>query len=1257
MLRLILYGWRSWRHAKPVAGLAILALATGIGSATAVFTVVNSVLLNPLPYLHSDRWVALFGGSTLEPQPDWYTGLSIADLTDYQQRTRSFDAFGWYSVGGRFNLSSRGVAERVEGTEVTASLLNAVGVRAIAGRLFRDADGSQVALLSSRLWQRLRPDIDIGKSIALDGRSYAVVGVLPSGFRLPIVTVGKQNSHNDVWVPVQTPAGDRNYGFYAAYARLKPGVTVQEARADAERVAGEIRTEYGRENSYTAKVFGLEDFVVRDIRPYLVLLMAAAGLLLLITCANVGGLLVARSVHRAHEIAVRTALGARKSQLALQFIVEGCFLSMVAAGLGVLASIGLTRLILSLAADYIPRSDEVSIHGAVLLFAAGLALLTALLPALVPLRQAIHTQPTEVLSSGVRATGDFRRRRLSRSLVVAEITLAFLLLSASGLLLSEFESLRHIWPGFNPRNLLTFQIEAPQDQFRSSGDLLAYHSKLLAALNSLPGVKGAAITDHLPIDCCMTHNIYPEGEPYNPGLSRDISVSIVSPGYFSTLQVPLQKGRLLDEHDTSEKLISVVIDEAAAERYWRGRDPVGSFGRLNSPQGSRFQVVGVVGNIKVEGNEGLEEAKSPEIYVLDALDPVRQMNVLVRSDLPSASLLPAIRRSTESAGPTLPMYDVGTMNELVDDSAALQRFASVVVTFFALAALMLACLGIYSMTSFSLRERAVEFGTRMALGASPGDLLRLILGDSCRMAAMGILVGIPAAVGTTRLVMHFLHLHHIGALPYASSLLVVGGLATAASVGPAWRATLISPLVAIRQESETFWTSGRRGLAQIRHAIKTGGKSPPRPTNPTKLQTDFIEATRRADSFPQALGVVLSELRTAVQSQSVMLFEKLSPSEACFQCRAASPEIAIRHALPAAGYLLGRLKFHSLLTFRTDELDTVLRWASEHQPRYVPEVEYLKQMGIGAAVPLRVKDEITGLLLFGPPFERQQYSSADRDLIEASSQQLSLLIENARLTDRVVEQEKMRRDVTLAAEVQKKLLAQSSIENGASSAAAFYLPARVVGGDCYDFLDLGDDGVGIALADVAGKGVAAALIMAALQVSLRIITSDGRMSPAQVTGKLNRLLQRSIASSSYATFFYAQIPPGSHKLRYVNAGHNPPRLLRVSTAGRPGGPPYQCVEQLKAGGTVVGLFPDAIYDEGDISLSSGDVVFVFTDGVTEAFNPTEEEFGEERLDTLLSQVAHLPVNEIVSSVSEKLREWISDAPRHDDLTFVVIKFR
>lgn len=1226
--------------------MAILALAVGIGCATAVFTVVNSVLLNPLPYRDSNRWVALFGGSTLEPTR--YSALTLTELKDYQQRTHSFDVFGWYKITDDFNLNSSGVAEHIEGSEVTASLLNGVDVRPLAGRLFRDGDGPQVALISSRLWRRLGSDRSIaGKAIALNGRSYIVVGVMPGWFQLPIVNVGNENLHSDVWIPIDPSeeSARENSGMYAAYARLKPGVTVAAAWADAKSVAAEIAKEEGRPATYTATLFGLQDFVVKDVRPYLFLLMGAAGVLLLITCANVGGLLVARCVHRAQEIAVRVALGAQKRQLILQFLTEGLFISLFAAALGVVASIGLTRLFLALASEYIPRSGEVSISPTVLLFAIGLVFLTAFLPALAPLRQATRTQPTEVLTSGVRASAGFRSRRISKLLVIAEIAFAFLLLSSGGLLVAEFNALQHAWPGFDARNLLTFQIDAPESQLSTSQELLRYHRAVLAGLRSLPGVKSAAVSNQLPLNCCLTTNIYPEGDNSKEG--HEVSFVIVSPSYFETLGVSLKKGRLLNEHDDGGEVAGIVINAATANSYWRGRDPVGAFGRVSSASGSRFQVVGVVGNVS---NDGLGKETRPEVYLLDALAPVRQMKFIVRSDLPPSTVLPAIRRSIEGIGPNLPVYAVSTMGQVAEDSTSLERFASVVVMFFALSALALACLGIYSMTAFSLGERRVEFGTRMALGAAPRDLMRLILGDSARMAAYGLLAGIPAAAGSTWIIVHFMQLHQLGVLPYAGSALVVGCLATVACLPPAWRATFLSPMVAIRQESEDFWTAGRRGIEQIARVVKPGRNS--QAASPNVL-AGLIEATRRANSTSQVLAGVLHELRTQFGCEWAMIFERVRAPEACFACLAADPEDLVCKTIAASGYLLGRLKFHTQLSFNEDEFDTVLRWAADHQREYIPEVEYLKQIGVRAALPLWAKDEITGLLLFGSRAEGKQYSSAEKDLMKITGQQLALMIENARLTDRLVEQEKVRRDVALAAEVQKRLLPQNSMKNENSSAAACFQPARVVSGDCYDFLNLGDQGIGFAVADVSGKGIAAALVTAAVQSSIRIIASGQTVTPVEMASKLNSFLYRNTGSSTYATFFYGNIR--GKQLRYVNAGHNPPWLLRPSNSDGHAAQSYVCAEQLKAGGTVIGMFPETEYEEGIVLLEPGDLVFAFTDGVTEALNTDEQEFGEERLHELACRLGNLPVEEIVARVTEEVRQWIGNAPQHDDLTLVVVK--
>jgi predicted permease len=1246
MFSLLIHSWRSWSRAKSIAGLAIFALAIGIGCATAVFTVVNSVMLNPLPYRDSSRWVALFGGSTLEPTR--YSALTLTELKDYQQRTHSFDVFGWYKISSDFNLNSSGVAEHIGGAEVTPSLLEGVGVHPLAGRLFRDSDGPQVALISSRLWRRLGSDGNIeGKPITLDGRSYTIAGVLPGWFQLPIVSVGNENLHNDVWIPIDPndASARQNGGIYAAYARMKPGITLSTARADAKSIANEIAKESRRPATYTATLFGLQDFVVKEVRPYLFLLMGAAGVLLLITCANVGGLLVARSVHRTQEIAVRVALGAQKRQLVLQFLAEGLFISLLAAALGVLASIGLTRLILGLAAEYIPRSQEVSISPTVFLFAVGLVFLTALLPALAPLRQAARTQPTEVLTSGVRASAGLRSRRISNFLVIAEIAFAFLLLSAGGLLVAELYALQHTWPGFDASHLLTFQIDAPEGQFASSNDLLRYQRALLTALQSLPGVKSATLSNGLPLSCCMTTNIFPEGDSSNDG--HEVSFVIASPSYFETLGISVKKGRVLNEHDDSGEVAGIAINAAAADAYWRGRDPVGAFGRFSSPSGDRFQVAGVVGNVS---NDGRGNPTRPEIYLLNAVAPVRQMKLIVRSELPLSSLFPVLRRSIETIGPNLPVYAASTMTQLADDSTSLERFASVVVMFFAVSALALACLGIYSMTAFSLGERRVEFGTRMALGATPRDLMRLIVGNSARLAMYGVLAGIPAVAGATWIIAHFMQLHHVGALPYASSALVVSCLATAACLPPAWRATFLSPMVAIRQESEDFWTAGRRSIQVIADVIKPGRDTEPASPN---VFAGLIEATRRADSTTQLLTGVLQELRTQFACEWVMVFQRASAPETCFACLAANPEDLICKTIPASGYLVGRLKFQTLLTFGEDEFDTVLRWAGEQQRPCIGEVEYLQQLGARAALSLWAKNEITGLLLFGSPVGRKQFSAAERDSMKTCGQQLALMIENARLTDRLVEQEKVRRDVALAAEVQKRFLPQNSMKNENSSAAVCFQPARVVSGDCYDFLDLGEGSIGFALADVSGKGVAAALVTAAVQSSIRIIALERGVRPTELVGKVNAFLYRNTGSGTYATFFFGSIR--GKQLRYVNAGHNSPWLFRLNNADGHNAQSYARIRELDVGGTVVGMFPKPDYEEGVLELEPGDLLFAFTDGVPEALNTKQEEFGEERLHELACRFGSLPVDEIVSRVTEEVRQWIGDAPQHDDLTLVVIK--
>lgn len=1244
MKLLLSQSWRSWKTSKGIALLAILALVIGIGCVSAIFTAVDAVLLKPLPYSNGARWVALFGGSPLENERERFSAMTFSEALDYQARSRSFDAFGWYTIGGDYNLSSPGMPRHISGAEVTTALLNNLGVSPVRGRLFQKWDGTRAALLSQKLWTELgsHPDL-IGKPVVLNGAAYTVVGVMPAWFRFPIVAVAGADAQNDVWLPMQPPVSEgakHGVAMYAAYGRLKPGVTVEQARADVKRVAAGIaKDDPANHQTYTAVLFSLRDFVGREIRPTLLLLFGAAGLLLLITCGNVAGLLLTRSVGRARETAIRVALGGGRRELALQFFFEGLMVALPAAVFAVLASIALVKAILSIAAAYIPRADEVSVNWSVVLFAIGVACLAAILSSLAPLWQAVRTQPNEVLSDGLRASAGARSRKLSRSLVVSEIALAFTLLSVGALLMSQLERLNHTSPGFDPDHLLTFQLNVSDQQRAGDDRLPAYQNRLLEAFKSIPGVREVAVSNQVPMaGCCLGTSLFPEGQAIPSGLDPSVSLMSVSPGYFLTLRIPLRRGRLLNAHDTNEALIPIVIDESAAKRFWPNANPLGAVAHLGQTNGSRAQVIGIVADIR---NDGLGQITRPEIYLLNALAPSNPMQFLIRSNLSEAALAPLIRRKLHEIDPAQPIYGMQSLNHIISDSLGFQRLSSLIVGFFAGAALLMASLGVFGVTAYSVRQRRVEIGTRMALGATTRHLLRLIVGSGVSMAVYGLVLGGATVVLASLAVMRYFNIHEVTPLPYLYSVAIVGAVAMLASFFPAWQATLLSPMLAIRDQSDSLWAVTRRGVEQAL-AVSLGFDSAP--ATDALVTTDLMEASRRAGSFSEVRHIALATVQEKLRAKSVLLLEGL-PGQP-FRCVAAIPDAAC--AIPFSGFLLARLRsYGSPLSFSPGDLAASLHWASTEKPEQIEEIQTLTRVGLTLAAALRLRDEILGVLLVGPPAGRDEYSAADRGLLRRYAEQFALMAENARLTERVVEQEKVRRDVALAAEVQQRLLPQVPPESAGSSLAAFTMPVRTVGGDYYDFLNLGPNRLGIALADVAGKGVAAALIMAVIHASLRIIASEKDISPPELAARMNSFLHRSTGSSSYATFFYAQLDGANRQLRYVNAGHNPPFLVRRDGA----------IEELATGGTIIGMFAFAAYEEAVVDVKPGDVLLIFTDGVTEALNAAEEEFGEDRLKALIRRLAPFSINEIRSRLAEEIRSWIGDAPQHDDLTFVVMKVK
>ena len=1279
MLSAFSQAWASWKQAPGVAFLAVVAFAVGIGSATAIFTVINGVLLRPLPYPDGERFVSVYGARTTSPGVFW--GMSVPELHDYQQQTTSFDAFGWFR-SGRYHLTAPGEPQFIAGTAVTTALAQQLGPPHL-GQWF--ADDSSV-VISSALWRRLggRNDI-VGSAITLDERQYTVSGVMPPAFQLPLAGTGMAPSA-EIWIPLgPSPRDeDRNFSPYFSYARRKPGISLERAQADVRRVAAAVAaTDPKRYQFYTADAADLRFRTSPVLRATLFILLGGAGLLLLIGCANVATLLLARAVLRARDTAIRVALGASRRQLALRYFAEGALVSIAGAAAGVGLSVILVRRVLAVASAYVPRVDEIGIDWSVLGFCVAVALATGVLAGLAPLWQAMHTAPNAVLSEGVRASAGAPARRLSKALVVAEIALAFTLLTTSAILIVHLRNLGRVPLGYDTDGLLTFQLSLPNpatppnltrlERAQLAQARLTERARLMDALRQVPGVSGITYSNQLPGLCIGQTSFSVDGRPADATEQRACLIS-ATPDFFSTLRIPLRGGRLLTQSDNlpteiiqpddqPDLPVRIVINEAAARAHWAGQNPIGTTARFTGPNGSRLEVVGVVGDIR---NAGLNRPTLPELYLTGLAPAV--MNVVVRADLPPDQVMNSVRHVVRETNPTAAIDGVQTVNEIIRATLQLERLSSLVMTFFGLAALLMATLGIYGVVSYFVRQRTVELGMRMALGAVNRDLVTLVLGGGLKLSMAGVAVGSIALAGGVWLLVRYLEVANFGWLPFAASTAVVALVAGAAASVPAWRTTLISPMAAMREQPPSVWQWARQRMERtvrgVREAV-VGVDDRESDVSAADVLTTFVNAARGADSYTGALRAVLASVCEELHVESAALLERRDGSAMEYRCLVATGTLeAAAPAVAADGFLITRLRSYPLpLPFAPNELDALAEWAAEHRPERLDEIRALAAAGVRLAVPLRTRSEILGVLLLGErrahtPGTPQSasFSTHEKQVLRACSDQFALMIENARLTDRVVEQETLRRDIALASDVQRRLLPDAPPRSEFADFAAISVPARRIGGDYYDFVELRDRALGIALADVSGKGVAAALIMSVVQASLRIIASEGNVPAPKLVARMNEFVYRSTPASKYATFFYAQFDAPRRQLRYVNAGHNAPYLLRAARESTENAGSRE-IEQLSVGGTVVGMFPDMDYQEATVELCPGDVLLAFTDGVPEAHNPDNEEFGEERLQQLLRQTAHLPADEISARLSAEMKDWIRDAEQYDDLTFIVMKMR
>ncbi|HEY7338915.1 MAG TPA: ADOP family duplicated permease [Bryobacteraceae bacterium] len=1224
---------RSFQALKnPQIQLAIAALAVGIGATTAIYTVIHAVLLEPLPWSDASRWFYVFGHYRAAP-PDTGVAFTYKNEQNLEARLQSTSAFGCYDgvrlVGGNYNAVFNGQAVHLAGLSADPALIRSLGVQPSLGRWF---DEERTAVISNSLWRRFGSDPQIlGKTIAMNGAPYRIVGVAPPSFRFPVEEPG-----NGIWTPLVADQGPGESNYLYCLAKLKPGIP----KPQFENELNTLQTEWSRDHKDHpdgAMVLPLLDFVNRGIRPTLLLLLGASGALLLIACASVASLLLARAVGRARETAVRVALGATSWQLGRQYFGEGLMVALPAAALGTLASIWAVRQVLALAADDIPRADHISLNWQVLAATLGIAAGCAIFFSLAPSWQARRTSPNEALGEGARASAGARSRGLLRAFVVVEMALAFGLAAIAGLLLVQLWKLHRVQPGFDPNHVLTLTMIIPAEKHPNAQSRVDYDAKLVEAMRAVPGVEAAGFGWRMPLLLSASTTMWHDGE-LEPDFRKapPVAQDFISPDYFRAMGIPLLEGRFFTDSDgepepKKEKILPLIVNQSAARFYWGGRDPLGSLVRLHSFSEPRFQVVGVVGDIR---NLSLGEPVRPEVYFSFREVPLDQMAWAIRSPLSQESLVRGVRQAVATVDPDQAIFDVRPLTEIVANSIARQRLGSFMVSFFAVSALILAILGVYGVVAYSVRQRTTEMGTRMALGADSRDLLRLVIGDGLKMSAIGIGVGLIAVLALARwLSSTDLHLQFDSPWPFLAACAITAGSSGLACFVPGWRTSRLSPLIAIRNDV-------RGSAAEAPRSLK-----PPPPDN-LDLLAGLVDAGREAESFSDAIQSALDTLRTDANAEFALLLLHSAPGEPYRAIGASGTSPSLSY--PADNLLLPRLRHYSTaLAVTKGDLDSALRWAEETAPGRVDEIRMLKEMGAALAAPVTSKSEEFGLLLLGAPLNRAEFSSGERRAIYRAGSHFALLISNARLADRVVEQEKLKREVQVASEVQKRLFPEKLPETAAIHYAALCIPARGVGGDYYDFLDLGAGRTGIALADVAGKGIAAALVMSVVQASLRSLAETNGASLADLAAKMNRLLYRSTGTSSYATFFYGQVDEDRRELRYVNAGHNPPYVLRRDGA----------LEELPAGGLIIGMFPVARYEEAAVALHPGDVLLAFTDGVSEAHDPAEEEFGEDRLKDLLQRTGHLPVNEMASQILGELKGWMRDAPQFDDLTFILMQVR
>jgi len=801
------YALRMLRRSPGFALVAVLTLALGIGASTSIYSVVYGVLLRPLGYPEPERLVWF-----LEDQPDLRGApFSAADFLDYQSQNRSFEELAAIRTLS-FNLTGKETPERLQGNVVSPNFFRMLGIRPALGRDFTSEDGQsgapRVALLTHGFWQRhFGGAADVaGKPLTLNGQSVAVIGVLPATFRMSR-GVELWLNPRDV-VPEVFPnyrgeiRSNRGMHYLVVMGRLKPEVALAQAQADISGIMARIHKEHPATVGHTVRVVSFHDWVTSDVRAPLVALLVAVGFVLLIACTNIANLLLARASGRAREMGIRAALGAGRGRLVRQVLTESVLLAAAGGALGLLLAKWGTELLIALSPPGTPRLSDIALHPEVLGVSMAITLLSGLGFGIVLAWQAARISLSDALKEGTQSvTGGLRRNRLRSVLVVAEVALSLVLLVAAGLLLRSFGRLLEVRPGFNPENLVTMRISFTGEAYRTPGRSVQMMDELLPRLAALPGVEAVATSNDLPLegsDTTGTPTI--EGRPpVPPGQEVLAGQHSVSAGYFEALGIPLLRGRTFTARDVENSPPVAVINEAMARRFWPDEDPIGQRFRLFGGQGGAArEIIGVVGNVK---HNGLHAPDSLEAYAPFAQDPWGYVVIALRTKSAPEAQAGAVRREVARLDAGMPVHSVRTMDEVASGTLAQRRFTLFLTGLFAALALLLAAVGLYGVMSYLVAQRTREVGIRMALGAQPGDVVRLMLGQGLLLALAGVGLGVAGALAISRMLAGMLFgISATDWLTFAAVALTLTCVALAATYVPARRAARVDPLVALRYE-------------------------------------------------------------------------------------------------------------------------------------------------------------------------------------------------------------------------------------------------------------------------------------------------------------------------------------------------------------------------------------------------------------------------------------------------------------------------